>query len=148
MDCGALRRLLLFWLAVAAAFPASASAIDRPVPLPEGAAISDSLEYVGRVESPGLVEGKFDRVRGRSILITTGRFGSPTYDVRDSAKPRLLDTFRPLEVLGENGYWQDEDMDIDARRKLIIGALDPRHDDVRQDLCPGDRQRPARRSPP
>jgi hypothetical protein len=62
MDCGALRRLLLFWLAVAAAFPASASAIDRPVPLPEGAAISDSLEYVGRVESPGLVEGKFDRV--------------------------------------------------------------------------------------
>ena len=28
-------------------------------------------------------------------------------------------------------------MDIDTRRKLIIGALDPRHDDVRQDQCPG-----------
>jgi hypothetical protein len=107
------------------------------VPLPEGAAISDNLEYLGRVESPGLVEGKFDRVLGRRILITTGRFGFRTYDASDPAKPTLLDTFQPPEILGENGYWQDEDMDIDTRRKLIIGALDPRHDDVRQDLCPG-----------
>ena len=74
---------------------------------------------------------------GRSILITTGRFGFRTYDVSDPDEPRLLDTFQPPEILGENGYWQDEDMDIDTRRKLIIGALDPRHDDVRQDLCPG-----------
>ena len=43
----------------------------------------------------------------------------------------------PPEVLGANGYWQDEDMDIDVRRKLIIGALDPRHDDVDQTSCPG-----------
>lgn len=28
-------------------------------------------------------------------------------------------------------------MDIDVRRKLIIGALDPRHDDVDQTGCPG-----------
>ena len=110
---------------------------DKPVPLPEGAAISDSLEYLGRVESPGLVEGKFDRVGGRRNLITTGRFGFRTYDVSDADEPRLLDAFQPPEILGENGYWQDEDMDIDTRRKLIIGALDPRHDDVRQDLCPG-----------
>ncbi|HEX6013479.1 MAG TPA: hypothetical protein VFY87_17090 [Geminicoccaceae bacterium] len=110
---------------------------DKPVPLPEGAAISDSLEYLGRVESPGLVEGKFDRVGGRRNLITTGRFGFRTYDVSDADEPRLLDAFQPPEILGENGYWQDEDLDIDTRRKLIIGALDPRHDDVRQDLCPG-----------
>ena len=132
-----MRRLLLFALAATAAFPAAASAADKPAPLPEGAAISDSLEYRGRVESPGLVEGKFDRVLGRSILITTGRFGFRTYDVSDPDEPRLLDTFQPPEILGDNGYWQDEDMDIDTRRKLIIGALDPRHDDVRQDLCPG-----------
>ena len=132
-----MRRLLLFSLAVAAAFPAAASASHDPVPLPAGAAISDSLEYLGRVESPGLVEGKFDRVWGRSILITTGRFGFRTYDASNPAKPKLLDTFQPPDILGENGYWQDEDMDIDRRRKLIIGALDPRHDDVRQDLCPG-----------
>ena len=28
-------------------------------------------------------------------------------------------------------------MDLDVRRKLIIGALDPRHDDVDQASCPG-----------
>jgi hypothetical protein len=44
-----MRRLLLFSLAVAAALPATASATTKPVPLPEGAAISDSLEYLGRV---------------------------------------------------------------------------------------------------
>src|SRR5687768_17344743 len=107
-----MRRFVLFAVAVAAAFPAGASATTPPVPLPEGAAISDSLEYLGRVESPGLVEGKFDRVLGRRILITTGRFGFRTYDASDPATPRLLDTFQPPEILGENGYWQDEDMDI------------------------------------
>ena len=49
----------------------------------------------------------------------------------------MLDTFQPPEILGANGYWQDEDMDIDVRRNLIIGALDPRHDDVDQASCPG-----------
>jgi hypothetical protein len=59
------------------------------------------------------------------------------YDVSDAGHPRLLDTFQPPEVLGANGYWQDEDMELDVRRKLIIGALDPRHDDVDQTSCPG-----------
>jgi hypothetical protein len=40
-------------------------------------------------------------------------------------------------VLGANGYWQDEDMKIEVRGKLIIGALDPRHDEVDQSSCPG-----------
>jgi hypothetical protein len=48
-----------------------------------------------------------------------------------------LDGFQPAKILGPNGYWQDEDMDIDTRRKLIIGALDPRHDDVDPAACPG-----------
>ena len=43
----------------------------------------------------------------------------------------------PPEILGAQGYWQDEDMDVDVRRTLIIGALDPRHDDVDQTSCPG-----------
>ena len=59
-------------------------------------------------------------------------------DVRDAAHPKVLDTLQPPEVLGKNGYWQDEDMEIDTKRKLIIGALDPRHtDDVDQTSCPG-----------
>ena len=74
---------------------------------------------------------------GREVLVTTGRFGFKTYDVSDPTSPQLLDSFQPPEILGPNGYWQDEDMDIDVRRNLIIGALDPRHDNVDQASCPG-----------
>ena len=109
-----------------------------PAQPPPGAQMSASLEYVARV--PGtqqVVEGKFDKVKGRHILIVTGRFGFKTLDVSDPTDVQVLDTFQLLEILGPNGYWQDEDMDIDVRRKLIIGALDPRHDNVDQVSCPG-----------
>jgi hypothetical protein len=116
----------------------SAGAAAAPVATPPGAQISASLEYVGRVpDSARIVEGKFDTVGDREILVTTGRYGFKTYDVSDPESPRLLDTFQPAEILGANGYWQDEDMDLDVRRNLIIGALDPRHDDVNQTSCPG-----------
>jgi hypothetical protein len=106
--------------------------------LPPGALISASLEYVGRVpDSSMVVEGKFDTVGGRHVLVTTGRFGFRTYDVSDPTAPQLLDTFQPPEILGANGFWQNEDMDLDTRRNLIIGSLDPRHDDVDQESCPG-----------
>ena len=55
---------------------------------PPGAQISSSLEYVARV--PGtqmVVEGKFDRARGRDLLIVTGRFGFKTLDVSDPTSP-------------------------------------------------------------
>ena len=105
---------------------------------PPGAVISDSLEYVARVpNSERIVEGKFDTVGKRELLVTTGRFGFKTYDVSDPESPQLLDTFQPADILGANGYWQDEDMDLDVRRNLIIGALDPRHDAVDQTACPG-----------
>jgi hypothetical protein len=106
--------------------------------VPPGAAISDSLEYVARVPNSALVvEGKFDTVGSRQVLVTTGRFGFRTYDVGDPASPQLLDTFQPAGIRGPNGYWQNEDMDLDVRRKLIIGALDPRHDDVDRVPCSG-----------
>ena len=131
-----MRRAVLVLAALAGALTTGASASAEA--LPPGAAISDSLQYVGRVpDSSMIVEGKFDTVMGRDVLVTTGRYGFRTYDVRDASKPRLLDTFQPAEILGENGYWQDEDMEIDRKRKLIIGALDPRHDDVDQASCPG-----------
>ena len=132
MRCG-----LLAAAFVAGVLGIGASAAPQAQP-PPGAQISDSLEYVARV--PGteqVVEGKFDKVRGRDILIVTGRFGFKTLDVSDPTDVQVLDTFQPPEILGANGYWQDEDMDIDVRRNLIIGALDPRHDDVDQTSCPG-----------
>jgi hypothetical protein len=129
------RGILVAGLALASVGGSSGAAAAAP---PPGAAISDSLEYVGRVpDSAGVVEGKLDTVGGRSVLVTTGTYGFKTYDATDPGHPVLLDTFQPPEVLGANGYWQDEDMELDVRRKLIIGALDPRHDDVDQATCPG-----------
>jgi len=114
--------------------PAAAQAAQPP----PGADISPNLDYVERVPSSDMiVEGKLDRVKGGKVLLTTGRYGFRSYDISDPAHPRALDTFQPEGILGKNGYWQDEDMVIDKRRKLIIGALDPRHDDVDQTSCPG-----------
>jgi hypothetical protein len=129
-------RLLLAALAVLVlALPASAVAADPP----PGAAISDNLEYLARV--PGteqVTEGKFDTVGERDVLVITGRFGFKTLDVTNPDAPTLLDTFMPAEIASELGYWQDEDMEIDTRRKLIIGALDPRYDHgAAFSPCPG-----------
>jgi hypothetical protein len=113
--------------------PATATAAPPP-----GAAISNNLEYVTRVPgAAGLVEGKFDEVRGKKVLVVTGRFGFKTYDVSNPENPVLLDEFMPagIDPVGTTtsplgGYWQNEDMELDTKRKLIIGALDPRHNDV------------------
>jgi hypothetical protein len=103
---------------------------------PPGAVKSDNLEYVRWVpDTRQVVEGKFDEVRGREVLILTGRFGFKTLDVSDPTDPQPLDSFIPAD-LAEGGYWQNEDMEIDTRRKLIIGALDPRHTDSPLAGCP------------
>jgi hypothetical protein len=105
---------------------------------PPGAAISDNLEYVTRVAGAnGIVEGKFDRVKGKDVLVVTGRFGFKTYDVSDPEDPQLMDEFIPDE-LADFGYWQNEDMELDTRRKLIIGSLDPRHTEDPPTQCVGD----------
>ena len=123
--------------AISALLLIPATAIGAP---PPGAAISDNLEYVTRVAgAAGITEGKFDTVRGKKVLVVTGRFGFKTYDVSDPTDPELLDEFLPGGIAPPNpaaeppsqklgGYWQNEDMELDTRRKLIIGALDPRHD--------------------
>jgi hypothetical protein len=132
-----LRFGLLVAVGLAVVLNAGAATLVVQAP-PPGAQISDSLEYVGRVpNSAAIVEGKFDTVGKRELLVTTGRYGFRTYDVSDPTSPQLLDTFQPAGILGANGYWQDEDMDLDVRRNLIIGSLDPRHDDVDQANCPG-----------
>lgn len=42
-----------------------------------------------------IVEGKLDRVQGKHVLLTTGRYGFRTYDVSDPAHPVLMDSFQP-----------------------------------------------------
>jgi hypothetical protein len=113
--------------------PATAAA----APAPPGAVKSDNLDYVKWVPDTRLVvEGKFDEVRDKDILVLTGRFGFKTLDVSDPANPKPLDTFMPEGIDNPTdgsrlpGYWQNEDMELDTKRKLIIGALDPRHNDA------------------
>ncbi len=138
-----------FAAAVAALLLIPATATAAP---PPGAAISDNLDYVARVAgAAGITEGKFDKVRGKKVLVVTGRFGFKTYDVSNPEAPALLDEFLPAGIAPPGrsttsplgGYWQDEDMELDTRRKLIIGALDPRHDAD----APVRRGVPARRHP-
>ena len=57
-------------LLAGAVLPASAHAADPP----PGAAISSNLEYVTRIAGAnGITEGKFDEVRGKDVLVITGR---------------------------------------------------------------------------
>ena len=119
-------------IAALAVLPAGAVAANPP----PGAVKSANLDYVKWVPDTRLVvEGKFDDVRGKDILVLTGRFGFKTLDVSDPANPKPLDTFMPAGIdnppaPGTPGYWQDEDMELDLERNLIIGALDPRHNDA------------------
>ncbi len=74
----------------------------------------------------------------RDVMLITGRFGLKTYDMSDPEAPELLDEVtnqhlalpydyefgRPPEEGGT--YWQNEDMDVDRRRKLAFLSRDPR----------------------
>jgi hypothetical protein len=107
--------------------PATAPA----APAPPGAKMSSNLDYVKWIpDTRQVVEGKFDKVGGKDILVLTGRFGFKTIDVSDPSNPKALDSYLPPEINQNNGYWQDEDMELDTKRNLIIGALDPRHNDA------------------
>src|SRR3954466_2112103 len=79
--------------------PASASGAVAP----PGAQMSSNLEYVKWVpDTRAAVEGKFDEVRGKDVLVLTGRFGFKTLDVSDPANPKPLDTFMPDDIAEAN----------------------------------------------
>ena len=70
-------------------------------------------------------------------MLVTGRFGLKSYDLSDPAKPKLLDeiTAEQLRLPGDPPYsaanpqstfWQNEDMDVDKKRKLALLSRDPR----------------------
>ena len=82
--------------------------------------------------------------RTRDVMVATGRFGLIAYDLSDPAHPRKLDTLdnEALRLTGDpptdfndgpdsntspdSTYWQNEDMDVDQKRKLVFMARDPR----------------------
>jgi hypothetical protein len=91
---------------------------------------------------------QYDRPRGErrrgklDVMLVTGRFGLKSYSLQNPRNPRLLDELTP-EQLRLNGdppvdftpnadgaprstFWQNEDMDVDRRRKLALLSRDPR----------------------
>ena len=77
------------------------------------------------------------------VMLVTGRFGLKSYSLADRAHPRLLDevTAEDLRLPGDppvdfdagsasgtprSTFWQNEDMDVDRRRKLALLSRDPR----------------------
>jgi hypothetical protein len=75
----------------------------------------------------------------RDVMFVTGRFGLKSYDLSNPAAPRFLDelgqdpddptdTQDELKLEGDTTgtYWQNEDMDLDQRRKLVFLSRDPR----------------------
>ena len=128
-------RTVLVLVALAGAIGSGASAAAAPPPPARRSPIRWSTSAVSPTppasSRASSTPSRARRARDHRDATASGPMTSPT------RAPGLLDTFQPPEILGANGYWQDEDMEIDTRRKLIIGALDPRHDDVDQTSCPG-----------
>jgi hypothetical protein len=127
---------------VGAAAPASAQ-----LPLPEGSAaknvelLTNLPEAANATAIDFVTYGKKDRGgKDRSatdVMLVTGRFGLKSYDLSDPAKPKLLDeiTAEQLRLPGDPPYspanpqstfWQNEDMDVDKKRKLALLSRDPR----------------------
>jgi hypothetical protein len=85
----------------------------------------------------------FLNYRGQDVMMVTGRFGLKSYSLADPRNPRLLDeiTSQDLQLQGDpptdwtvsepggdpaSTFWQNEDMDVDQARKLVLISRDPR----------------------
>jgi hypothetical protein len=121
-------------LVAAAAAPATASAQDPP-----GAV--DGVRLVRTLpELRAATAINFMRYGARDVMFVAGRFGLASYDLRHPRRPRRLDGIDneglrltgdpPVDLDPADGtistYWQNEDMDVDERRKLVFMARDPR----------------------
>jgi hypothetical protein len=76
------------------------------------------------------------------VMLVTGRFGLKAYSLDNPAKPQLLDELSAerLKLEGDpdvdfgppdtsnptSTFWQNEDMDVDHKRKLVLLSRDPR----------------------
>lgn len=91
-----------------------------------------NVEYVNNLpEAKEATAINFLRYGRREIMVVTGRFGLQSYDLANPAAPRLLDSVGndvlalPTDPPGTT-FWQNEDMNVDQRRKLVYLARDPR----------------------
>lgn len=82
----------------------------------------ENVEFLGQLpEAVGATAINFiDYASKQRVMFVTGRFGLKSYDISDPENPVALDS------IDMPGFWQNEDMDVDPRRKLVFMARDPR----------------------
>jgi len=122
--------LSLAMLSLAAPVAASAGSAGAPTAPP---GVSANVELVGNVgdlplDHPETLRNataiNFLDYGRRDVMLVVGRFGLRAYDLAEPTRPRLLDSIGNAE-LGLPGdatgtFWQNEDMDVDQRRKLVF----------------------------
>jgi hypothetical protein len=123
-------------LASAPAFGASKNVrLVGNLPEAKNATAINFLDYSGR--GRGAARKATNRNHG-DVMLVTGRFGLKSYSLRNPRRPRLLDevTAEELRLPGDppvnfdsnppSTFWQNEDMDVDRSRKLVMLSRDPR----------------------
>ena len=122
--------------AVLACAAAPAAAKSKP---PQGAI--GNVDFVGNL--PGMKWAtaiNFIKYGKQDVMFVTGRFGLRSFDVSNPSHPKPLDSIvnedlrlqsdPPVDTDDSDGeistYWQNEDMDVDASRKLVFLSRDPR----------------------
>ena len=127
------------------AFAAPASAVPTPPGASKNVKLVDQLEEATDATAINFLQykkhGSGHGSRRGDVMLVTGRFGLKSYSLAKPAHPRLLDevTAEDLRLPGDppvnfepnaNGvvstFWQNEDMDVDRRRKLALLSRDPR----------------------
>jgi hypothetical protein len=112
-------------LAMAALFlPVSARASVAPGLEPGRApagSISPNIQFVTNIpyELTAISMHLVDYPGGQRVAFVSSTTGLRSYDVTDPASPKLLGAV--VEPI-----WENEDMDVDVRRKLVVISRDPR----------------------
>ena len=129
--CTALGAACVAVLACAAPASAASKNVELVKQLPE-AKYATAINFLTYKQPQHSSQGTVD------VMLVTGRFGLKWYSLADPANPVLLDeiTSEELRLPGDppvdfsedslSTFWQNEDMDVDQRRKLVLISRDPR----------------------
>lgn len=101
---------------LAAAMTAARASTAAAVAAPPAGAISSNVEFVTNL--PEAVSAISINFIGDTMFVSTVK-GLLSYDVSNPAHPRLLGTL-PYYI------WENEDVDVDAKRHLLFVSRDPR----------------------
>ncbi len=126
------RRLWLVALALFLVQLGPIGAANAQVEPPPGSI--GNVDYYSTLPSTvGAVSINFLTYPDMEVMVVSGRFGLRTYNLNDPLNPVLLDHFtdNELRLPGDTNttgqtFWQNEDMEVDQRRKLAFMARDPR----------------------